>query len=321
MPSLRGDARPCFVSTTNHRIGPRHSRRRTTLIVERADNARPSRSSTQIRGPGSAVSDRHPPYAFLFYPRGGREPHPGGARATRDAGPTTPSIRPRASRSQCARPRDPRRRRAGFGRRGSRATSPPSASSSTSSSLNEAVAGAPGASRRVAGAPGSRVDARIDAYVPQQYVQLRGAAHRHPTAASQLAETEDELRELQAVAPKTATGRCRNRSRTSSRFRRRRSRSPLLGGRLPLVFRGGKARPSAGSSSVPQELKEAAEPRPPPAVYTTGSSEVSLRSEGRFPPRRSASSMLSWRLARQRERFRRRCTALPLSTFEPLGSQ
>ena len=61
--------------------------------------------------------------------------------------------------------------------------------------LNEAVAELQG-QRRVAARP-VRVDARIDAYVPQQYVAseaLRIDIHRRLA----LAESEDELRELQA---------------------------------------------------------------------------------------------------------------------------
>ena len=61
--------------------------------------------------------------------------------------------------------------------------------------LNEAVAELQG-QRRVAARP-VRVDARIDAYVPQQYVgseALRIDIHRRLA----LSETEDELRELQA---------------------------------------------------------------------------------------------------------------------------
>ena len=62
--------------------------------------------------------------------------------------------------------------------------------------LNEAVAELQG-QRRVAARP-VRVDARIDAYVPRQYVgseALRIDIHRRLA----LAETDDELRELQAA--------------------------------------------------------------------------------------------------------------------------
>ncbi len=64
--------------------------------------------------------------------------------------------------------------------------------------LNEAVAELQG-QRRVAARP-VRIDARIDAYVPQQYVSseaLRIDIHRRLA----LAESEDELRELQASDP------------------------------------------------------------------------------------------------------------------------
>ena len=64
-----------------------------------------------------------------------------------------------------------------------------------------------------------RIDARIDAYVPADYVEseaLKIDLHRRLA----LAATEDELRELHASV-EDRYGPLRSRSRTSSRCRRR----------------------------------------------------------------------------------------------------
>jgi transcription-repair coupling factor (superfamily II helicase) len=123
-----------------------------------------------------------------------------------------------------------------------------------------------------------RVDARIDAYVPQQYVSseaLRIDIHRRLA----LAETEDELRELQASL-EDRYGPLPEPVANLFAIQEAKIKIALLGADY-LVFRGGKAtvgRLVLGS----QELRELRS-RVHTAVYTTGSSEVSLRSEDGFP--------------------------------------
>jgi len=142
--------------------------------------------------------------------------------------------------------------------------------------LNEAVAELQG-QRRIAARP-VRVDARIDAYVPQQYVSseaLRIDIHRRLA----LAETEDELRELQASL-EDRYGPLPEPVANLFAIQEAKIKIALLGADY-LVFRSGKAtvgRLVLGS----QELKELRS-RVHTAVYTTGNSEVSLRSEDGFP--------------------------------------
>jgi transcription-repair coupling factor (superfamily II helicase) len=142
--------------------------------------------------------------------------------------------------------------------------------------LNEAVAELQG-HRRVAARP-VRVDARIDAYVPQQYVSseaLRIDIHRRLA----LAETEDELRELEASLD-DRYGPLPEPVANLFAIQEAKIKVALLGADY-LVFRGGKAtvgRLVLGS----QELRELRS-RVHTAVYTTGSSEISLRSEDGFP--------------------------------------
>jgi transcription-repair coupling factor (superfamily II helicase) len=142
--------------------------------------------------------------------------------------------------------------------------------------LNEAVAELQG-QRRVAARP-VRVDARIDAYVPQQYVSseaLRIDIHRRLA----LAETEDELRELQASL-EDRYGPLPEPVANLFAIQEAKIKVAILGADY-LVFRGGKAtvgRLVLGS----QELRELRS-RVHTAVYTTGASEVSLRSEDGFP--------------------------------------
>jgi transcription-repair coupling factor (superfamily II helicase) len=142
--------------------------------------------------------------------------------------------------------------------------------------LNEAVAELQG-QRRVAARP-VRVDARIDAYVPQQYVSseaLRIDIHRRLA----LAETEDELRELEASLD-DRYGPLPEPVANLFAIQEAKIKVALLGADY-LVFRGGKAtvgRLVLGS----QELRELRS-RVHTAVYTTGSSEISLRSEDGFP--------------------------------------
>jgi transcription-repair coupling factor (superfamily II helicase) len=142
--------------------------------------------------------------------------------------------------------------------------------------LNEAVAELQG-QHRVAARP-VRVDARIDAYVPQQYVSseaLRIDIHRRLA----LAETEDELRELQASLD-DRYGPLPEPVENLFAIQEAKIKVAILGADY-LVFRGGKAtvgRLVLGS----QELKELRS-RIHTAVYTVGSSEVTLRSEDGFP--------------------------------------
>jgi transcription-repair coupling factor (superfamily II helicase) len=142
--------------------------------------------------------------------------------------------------------------------------------------LNEAVAELQG-ERRVAARP-VRVDARIDAYVPQQYVSseaLRIDIHRRLA----LSETEDELRELQA-ALEDRYGPLPEPVEHLFAIQEAKIKVARLGADY-LVYRGGKAtvgRLILGS----QELKEL-RGRIHTAVYTVGNREVSLRGEDGFP--------------------------------------
>ena len=142
--------------------------------------------------------------------------------------------------------------------------------------LNEAVAELQG-ERRVAARP-VRVDARIDAYVPQQYVSseaLRIDIHRRLA----LSETEDELRELQA-ALEDRYGPLPEPVEHLFAIQEAKIKVACLGADY-LVYRGGKAtvgRLILGS----QELKEL-RGRIHTAVYTVGNREVSLRGEDGFP--------------------------------------
>ena len=142
--------------------------------------------------------------------------------------------------------------------------------------LNEAVAELQG-QRRVAARP-VRVDARIDAYVPQQYVgseALRIDIHRRLA----LAETDDELREL-AAALEDRYGPLPEPVEHLFAIQEAKIKLAQLGADY-LVFRGGKStvgRLVLGSKEL-QELRG----RIHTAVYTVGNREVSLRGEEGFP--------------------------------------
>jgi transcription-repair coupling factor (superfamily II helicase) len=142
--------------------------------------------------------------------------------------------------------------------------------------LNEAVAELQG-KRRVAARP-VRVDARIDAYVPHQYVgseALRIDIHRRLA----LAEGEDELRELRA-ALEDRYGPLPEPIEHLFAIQEAKIKVAQLGADY-LVFRGGKAtvgRLVLGSHEL-QELRS----RIHTAVYTVGNQEVSLRGEDGFP--------------------------------------
>jgi transcription-repair coupling factor (superfamily II helicase) len=142
--------------------------------------------------------------------------------------------------------------------------------------LNEAVAELQG-QRRVAVRP-VRIDARIDAYVPQQYVSseaLRIDVHRRLA----LAETEDELRELQA-ALEDRYGPLPEPVEHLFAIQEAKIKVARLGADY-LVYRGGKAtvgRIVLGSGEL-RELRE----RIHTAVYAVANREVSLRGEEGFP--------------------------------------
>jgi transcription-repair coupling factor (superfamily II helicase) len=142
--------------------------------------------------------------------------------------------------------------------------------------LNEAVAELQG-QRRVAARP-VRIDARIDAYVPQQYVSseaLRIDVHRRLA----LAETEDELRELEAGL-EDRYGPLPEPVQNLFAIQEAKIKVARLGADY-LVFRAGKA--TVGKLVLGSgELKELRN-RIHTAVYTVGSSEVTLRSEDGFP--------------------------------------
>ncbi|HVS86361.1 MAG TPA: helicase-related protein, partial [Gaiellaceae bacterium] len=141
--------------------------------------------------------------------------------------------------------------------------------------LNEAVAELQG-QKRVAARP-VRIDARIDAYVPSTYVAseaLRIDVHRRLA----LAESEDELRELQA-ALEDRYGPLPEPVAHLFAIQEAKIKVALLGADY-LVFRGGKAtvgRLVLGSGEL-RELRDRAKT----AVYTVGNQEVSQRGQERF---------------------------------------
>ena len=122
--------------------------------------------------------------------------------------------------------------------------------------LNEAVAELQG-QRRVAARP-VRIDARIDAYVPQQYVSseaLRIDIHRRLA----LAETEDELRELQASL-EDRYGPLPEPVENLFAFQEAKIKVARLGADY-LVFRGGKATVGQARSRL-RRAEGAPEPHP-----------------------------------------------------------
>jgi transcription-repair coupling factor (superfamily II helicase) len=141
--------------------------------------------------------------------------------------------------------------------------------------LNEAVAELQG-ERRIAARP-IRIDARIDAYVPAAYVSseaLRIDVHRRLA----LAESDDELRELQA-ALEDRFGPLPEPVQNLFAIQEAKIKLALLGADY-LVFRGGKStvgRIVLGSDEL-RELRG----RIRTAVYTVSSREVALRSDDGF---------------------------------------
>ncbi len=138
--------------------------------------------------------------------------------------------------------------------------------------LNEAVAELQG-QKRVAARP-VRVDARVDAYVPAAYVDseaLRIDVHRRLA----LAETEDELRELQA-ALEDRFGPLPEPVENLFRIQEAKIKVALLGADY-LVFQSGKAtvgRLVLGSGEL-RELRDRAKT----AVYVSAKQEVSRRAQ------------------------------------------
>jgi transcription-repair coupling factor (superfamily II helicase) len=141
--------------------------------------------------------------------------------------------------------------------------------------LNEAVAELQG-ERRIAARP-IRVDARVDAYVPAAYVSseaLRIDVHRRLA----LAESDDELRELQA-ALEDRFGPLPEPVQNLFAIQEAKIKLALLGADY-LVFRGGKSTvgPIVLGSDELRDLRG----RIRTAVYTVSSREVALRSEDGF---------------------------------------
>jgi transcription-repair coupling factor (superfamily II helicase) len=138
--------------------------------------------------------------------------------------------------------------------------------------LNEAVAELQG-QKRIAARP-VRVDARVDAYVPGAYVNseaLRIDVHRRLA----LAETEDELRELQA-ALEDRYGPLPEPVENLFRIQEAKIKVALLGADY-LVFQGGRAtvgRLVLGSGEL-RELRDRAKT----AVYMSAKQEVSMRGQ------------------------------------------
>src|SRR5207247_3497118 len=138
--------------------------------------------------------------------------------------------------------------------------------------LNEAVAELQG-QRRVAARP-VRVDARIDAYVPQAYVgseALRIDVHRRLA----LAETEDELRELRA-ATEDRYGPLPEPVEHLFSIQEAKLKLARMGADY-FVFRGGKATagPLVLGSVELRALRDVCDT----AVYASSKREVSLRAE------------------------------------------
>jgi len=138
--------------------------------------------------------------------------------------------------------------------------------------LNEAVAEMQGQKRTI-GRP-VRVDARVDAYVPGAYVDseaLRIDIHRRLA----LAETEDELRELQ-LSLEDRFGPLPEPVENLFRIQEAKIKVALLGADY-LVFQGGKAtvgRLVLGSAEL-RELRDRAKT----AIYASSSQEVSMRGQ------------------------------------------
>jgi transcription-repair coupling factor (superfamily II helicase) len=141
--------------------------------------------------------------------------------------------------------------------------------------LAEAVAELSG-ERRIAARP-VRVDARVDAYVPAEYIAseaLKIDLHRRLA----LTESEDELRELQA-ATEDRFGPLPEPVENLFLIQEAKLKLARVGADY-LVFRGGKA--SVGQMVLGSDELRDLRRRVDTAVYTTANREVSLREDG-FP--------------------------------------
>ena len=141
--------------------------------------------------------------------------------------------------------------------------------------LAEAVAELSG-ERRIAARP-VRVDARVDAYVPAEYIAseaLKIDLHRRLA----LVEDEDELRELQA-ATEDRFGPLPEPVENLFLIQEAKLKLARVGADY-LVFRGGKA--SVGQMVLGSAELRDLRRRVDTAVYSTGNREVSLREDG-FP--------------------------------------
>jgi transcription-repair coupling factor (superfamily II helicase) len=141
--------------------------------------------------------------------------------------------------------------------------------------LAEAVAELSG-ERRIAARP-VRVDARVDAYVPAEYIEseaLKIDLHRRLA----LTEDEDELRELQA-ATEDRFGPLPEPVENLFLIQEAKLKLARAGADY-FVFRGGKA--SVGQMVLGSEELRDLRRRVDTAVYSTGNREISLREDG-FP--------------------------------------
>src|SRR5204862_344044 len=139
--------------------------------------------------------------------------------------------------------------------------------------LAEAVAELSG-ERRIAARP-VRVDARVDAYVPAEYIEseaLKIDLHRRLA----LTEGEDELRELQA-ATEDRFGPLPEPVENLFLIQEAKLKLARVGADY-LVFRGGKA--SVGQMVLGSAELRDLRRRVDTAVYTTANREVSLREDG-----------------------------------------
>jgi transcription-repair coupling factor (superfamily II helicase) len=141
--------------------------------------------------------------------------------------------------------------------------------------LAEAVAEL-GGERRIAARP-VRVDARVDAYVPAEYIgseALKIDLHRRLA----LSESEDELRELQA-ATEDRFGPLPEPVENLFLIQEAKLKLAALGADY-FVFRGGRA--SVGQVVLGSGELRGLRSRVPTAVYTVANREITLREEG-FP--------------------------------------
>jgi transcription-repair coupling factor (superfamily II helicase) len=141
--------------------------------------------------------------------------------------------------------------------------------------LAEAVAELSG-ERRIAARP-VRVDARVDAYVPPEYIEseaLKIDLHRRLA----LTEDEDELRELQA-ATEDRFGPLPEPVENLFLIQEAKLKLARVGADY-LVFRGGKA--SVGQMVLGSAELRDLRRRVDTAVYSTGNREITLREDG-FP--------------------------------------